>query len=167
MMHNKSRVFPRGTVSLQLDRNGHGYRVKFLIVDNCEVPLLSLVTSEQLSLVKIMDSDATTGTDTPREVRQVNVTPNNKPMEKEEVLHEYRDVFEGLGCLPGEYNITADQSYTPVVHAPRRLPITIRELLQEKLDEMEADDIIVKVAEPTLWVSSMVVSVAEEGSRVY
>ena len=47
MMHNKSRVFPRGTVSLQLDRNGHEYRVKFLIVDNCEVPLLSLVTSNR------------------------------------------------------------------------------------------------------------------------
>ena len=97
MMHNKSRVFPRGTVSLQLHRNGHGYRVKFLIVDNCEVPLLSLVTSEQLSFVKIMDSDATTGTDTPREVRQVNVAPNKKPMEKEKILYEYCDVFKGLG----------------------------------------------------------------------
>ena len=72
-----------------------------------------------------MDSDAITGTDTPREARQVNVTLNNKPMEKEKILHEYRDVFEGLGCLPGEYNITVDQSYTPVVHAPRRLPIAI------------------------------------------
>ena len=119
MMHNNTRLFPRGTVSLQLDRNGHGYRVKFLIVDNCEVSLLSLVTSEHLSLVKIMDSDGKTGTDTPREVRQVNVTPNNKPMEKEKILHEYRDVFEGLGCLPGEYNITVNQSYTPVVHAPK------------------------------------------------
>ena len=121
------------------------------------MPLLSLVTSEQLSLVKIIDSDATTSTDTPREVRQVNVTPNNKPMEKEKILHEYRDVFEGLGCLPGEYNITVDQSYTPVVHPPRRLPIAIRELVQEKLNEMEADDIIAKVVEPTPWVSSMVV----------
>ena len=104
-----------------------------------------------------MDSDATTGTDTPREVRQVNATPNNKPMEKEKILHEYCDVFEGLGCLPEEYNITVDQSYTPVVHAPRRLPIAIRELVQEKLDEMEADDMIAKIAEPTPWVSSMVV----------
>ena len=157
MMHNKSRVFPRGTVSLQLDRNGHGYKVKFLIVDNCEVPLLGLVTSEQLSLVKIIDCDATTSTDTPCEVRQVNVTPNNKPMGKEKILHEYRDVFEGLGCLPGEYNITVDQSYTPVVHRPRRLPIAIRKLVQEKLDEMQADYIIAKVVEPTPWVSSMVV----------
>ena len=122
-----------------------------------KVPLLSLVTSEQLRLVKIIYSDATTSTDTPREVRQVNVTPNNKPMEKEKILHEYRDVFEGLGCLPGEYYITVDQSYTPVVHPPRRLPIAIRELVQRKLDEMEADDIVAKVAEPTPCVSSMVV----------
>ena len=62
-----------------------------------------------------------------------------------------------LGCLPGEYNITVDQSYTPGVHAPRRLPIAICELVQEKLDEIEADDIIAKVAEPTPWVSSMLV----------
>ena len=157
MMHNKARVFPRGTVSLQVDRNGHGYRVKFLIVDHSEVPLLSLVTSEELSLVKIIDGNATTSTDTPREVRQVNVTPDNKPMEKEKILHEYRDVFEGLGCLPGEYNITVDPSYIPVVHPPRRLPIAIRELVQRKLDEMEADDIIAKVSETTPWVSSMVV----------
>ena len=45
----------------------------------------------------------------------------------------------------------------PVVHAPRRFPIAIRELVQEELDEMEAEGIIAKVAEPTPWVSSMVV----------
>ena len=157
MMHNKSRVFPRGIVSLQTERNSHGYRVQFLIVDNCEVPLLSLVTSEQLGLVKIIDSDAATSADAPRDVRQVDVTPNNKPVEKEEILYEYRDVFDGLGCLPGEYNIELDQNHTPVVHAPRRLPIAIRELVQGKLDEMETEGIIAKVAEPTPWVSSMVV----------
>ena len=43
------------------------------------------------------------------------------------------------------------------MHAPRRLPIAIRELVQENLDEMEAEDIIAKVAEPTPWVSLMVV----------
>ena len=81
IMLNKSKVFPRGTVLLQLDRNGHGYRVQFIIVDNCEVPLLSLVTSEQLRLVKIIDSDAITSTHSPRS--QVDVTADNKPIEKE------------------------------------------------------------------------------------
>ena len=92
MIHNKSRVFPRGIVSLQLERNSHGYGVQFLIVDNCEVPLLSLVTNEKLGLVKIIDSDVATRADAPRDMRQVDVTPNNKPMEKEEILYEYRDV---------------------------------------------------------------------------
>ena len=43
------------------------------------------------------------------------------------------------------------------MHAPRNLPIAIRALVQEKLYEMEAEGIIAKVAEPTPWVSSMVV----------
>ena len=87
---------------------------------------LIVVTSEQLRLVKIIDSDVATRADAPRDVRQVDVTPSNKPMEKEEIL--------GLGCLPGEYNIEVDQNHTPGVHAPRRLPIAIRELVQGKLD---------------------------------
>ena len=134
-----------------MERNGHGYKVQFLIVDNCEVPLLSLVTSEQLGLVKIIDIDLAASTDAPRDVRQVNVIPNNKPMAKEKILREYRDVFDCLGCLPGEYNIEVDRNHTPIVHAPRRLPIAICELVQEKLDEMEAEDVIAKVAEPTPW----------------
>ena len=60
IMHNKSRVFSRGSTTVQLDRGGHGYRVQFLVVENCEIPLLSLVTSKQLGLVKIMDSDRLT-----------------------------------------------------------------------------------------------------------
>ena len=112
---------------------------------------------EQLGLVKIIDIDVATSTDAPRDARQVDVIPNKEPMAKEKILREYRDVFDGLDCLPGEYNIEVDQNHTPVVHAPRRLPIAIRELVQENLDEMEAEDIIAKVAEPTPWVSLIVV----------
>ena len=124
---------------------------------------LIVVTSEQLRLVKIIDSDVATRADATRDVRQVDVTPSNKPMEKEEILYEYSDVFDGLGCLPREYNIEVDQNHTPGVHAPRRLPIAIRELVQGKLDEMETEGIIVKVAEPTPWVSSMVVVCKKNG----
>ena len=126
MMHNKSR----GTMSLQLDRNGHGYRVKFLIVDNCKVPLLSLVTSKQLSLVKIMDSDATTGTDTLCEVRQVNVLLLITSRWRKRKSFMNIVMFLKVLVVYLEYNMTVDQSYTPLVHAPRRLPIAIRELVQ-------------------------------------
>ena len=62
-------------------------------------------------------------------MRQVEITPDNKPIETEKILDEYRDVFNGLGCLPGEYNIEVNQNHTPVVHAPRRLPFAIRALV--------------------------------------
>ena len=36
-----------------------------------------------------------------------------------DLLTEFKDVFEGLGELPGEYHIVTDESVTPVIHPPR------------------------------------------------
>ena len=72
-------------------------------------------------------------------------------------------MFDGLGCLPGEYDIEVDQNHTQVVHAPRRLLIAIRELVQGKLGEIETEGIIAKVAEPMPWVLSMVVVLKKNG----
>ena len=46
-----------------------------------------------------------------------------------------------------------------MVHAARRLPVALKERAINKLHEMEANGYIVKVTEPTEWVSSMVVSI--------
>ena len=156
-MHNKSRVFPQGSTTMQLDRGGHGYRVQFLVVENCEIPLLSLVTSKQLGLVKIIDSDSTPKPQVASHLRQVRIGRSNKPMEKDQILREYGDVFEGIGCLPGEYNIEVDLRKSPVIHAPRKIPIAIRETVKEELNKMEENGIIARITEPTPWVSSMVV----------
>ena len=45
----------------------------------------------------------------------------------------------------------------PVVHAPRRVPLTIKDKLKETLDQLEKETIIAKVNEPTDWVSSLVI----------
>lgn len=50
-----------------------------------------------------------------------------------------------------------DPSATPVIHAPRKIPIALLEPTQEKLREMEEVEIIVKEEGHTLWVSSMLV----------
>ena len=78
------------------------------------------------------------------------------PRNKEDILADFQDVFQGLGCLEGEYHIVIDDSITPVQHAPRRVPIPLKQKLREKLDKMEQDDIIAKVSEPTEWISSLV-----------
>lgn len=75
----------------------------------------------------------------------------------ERILDEFPEVFEGVGCLPGEYRIQLAADARPVVHAPRKLPIAMRDSVKQKLDEMLEQGVIAKVEGPTDWVSSMTV----------
>lgn len=59
--------------------------------------------------------------------------------------------------LAGEYNIEVDLEKSPVMHAPRRIPIAIRDTVKEELKKMEENGIIATITEPTSWTSSMVV----------
>ena len=46
------------------------------------------------------------------------------PTTKEYILHEYADVFKGIGTLPGgPYHIKLKGSYKPVQHPPRSVPL--------------------------------------------
>ena len=53
------------------------------------------------------------------------------------LLVEYKDVFEGLGCLQGDHHIDIDQSIPPVQHASHRTPVALKKKLKQKIDEME------------------------------
>ena len=44
-----------------------------------------------------------------------------------------------------------------MVHAPRRVPVTVREKVRKKLDELECDGVLTPVTEATDWVSSIVI----------
>jgi len=61
---------------------------------------------------------------------QVNTSSDSPPLNKEQVLHKYHDVFSGLGKLSGTYR---------------------------KINELEAMGAIAKVTKPAPWISSMVV----------
>ena len=46
----------------------------------------------------------------------------------------YADVIgQDIGCLPGEYEIKIDSTVAPVVHAPRAIPVAIREQVKKSL----------------------------------
>ena len=46
------------------------------------------------------------------------------PTTKEYILHEYAEVFKGIGTLPGgPYHIKLKGSYKPVQHLPRSVPL--------------------------------------------
>ena len=44
-----------------------------------------------------------------------------------------------------------------MVHLPRKLPVPLRDTLKSELDSMVKNGILVKVTEPTSWVSSLVI----------
>ena len=71
------------------------------------------------------------------------------------ILAEYADVFTGLGCFPGEHHIVIDTNVTPVIHAPRRVPLSLQPKLKQTLEAMVKTGTIVKRDEPTDWVSSL------------
>ena len=72
------------------------------------------------------------------------------------MYEQYLDLFQGLGCLPGEHRIKVDSSISPVVHPPRKVPVFLKEKIKEKLDRMQKAEVVVKQKELTDWVNSMV-----------
>ena len=66
-------------------------------------PILSKQTMLDMNLIEILDSDHLS-------VVKIDSDP---------LLDEYADVFEGLGKLAGQYEITVDETIKPVVHPPQ------------------------------------------------
>ena len=50
---------------------------------------------------------------------------------------QYSDVFQGINKLPIEHNIILKDDYVPMIRQPCRVPFKIRDLVKEKLDQME------------------------------
>nr|XP_029698987.1 uncharacterized protein LOC115251324 [Takifugu rubripes] len=123
-------------------------RAQLLVVDMGVQPILSLSTCIKLNLVK----------------RVFVVTSSDTANTQESLMEEYKDCFEGLGCLPGRHKIRVDKSVTPVAHPCRKIPFALREKLKDELVRMEKLGVIKKIDEPTEWVSSLVVLQKETGA---
>ena len=88
---------------------------------------------------------------------------------KQELMDMYPECFNGtVGCFDDyRYHITLDPEVSPVVHAPRKVPIELKDKLQAELREMESQDIIAKVTQPTDWINSLVIREKKMGDFVY
>ena len=53
-----------------------------------------------------------------------------------QLLNEYKDVFEGLRCLPGDYNIQLQDNAKPVIHPPKKIPFAQRSKVKKELERM-------------------------------
>ena len=56
----------------------------------------------------------------------------------EDIQKQYAKVFNGLGNFENEYDIQLKGNATPfTLHAPRNIPIPLRDKVQEELRKME------------------------------
>lgn len=138
-----------GKTKIQVSYNGQSVSSDFYVVETDSPPLLSLHTSLDLGLIRFtfaVDNQANSGLD------------------KTQVLSEYKDLFQGIGLLPGTCTLHLKENAVPVVNPPRKVPVAIQGRLKKELDSMEAKQIIAKVSEPTDWVNSLV-CVEKPGSQ--
>ena len=136
--YGNHKVIPVGNVTLNSTMKTQTHCLSFFVVDILSFPVLGLQASTQFGLVEKID----------RMVEPV--------CSKEMVLHEYKDVFEGLGCMPQEYRIEIPSDAVLFVQPPLRVPSSLHGKLMETLNRMEKNGVITHVDRHTDWVNSLV-----------
>ena len=71
-------------------------------------------------------------------------------------LVEYAETFTGLGCITDvTHHIYIKQTCKPVVHPPRKIPVTLRTKVKQEIEQIEKLGVVKMIREPTDWVNSM------------
>ena len=83
--------------------------------------------------------------------------PTAGALQKEHILMEYAENFEGLGCLGPPVHFETKPDVTPVQMPIHRVPVAKRSAEKSALDKYEKAGIITKVDEPTPWCSNEVI----------
>jgi len=112
--------------------------------------ILGLPTSKELNLIKF---------NCEIQEHSQQVLKLNKPITgKQDLVGQFPECFDGIGKFEGEYHITLDPTVPPVVHLPRRVPLSMKDDINAELDDMVANNIITKIKEePTAWVNSLTI----------
>jgi hypothetical protein len=148
-MWKKTAVKPLGECVLKFKKpkTGRKHNVRFIVVSEKLRPLLSRQAAEKMGLITINYAmfkavNAVTG-----------VTSEDNPT-----------VFDGgLGKMPGTVHLVVRDDIPATVCPPRKVPVSIRDKVKAKLEDMEAKGIIEKMDEPSDWVSQMAVTVKKNG----
>lgn len=147
--YGNQRLRTLGKIRTEIATKQSSTVAEFFVVEGNSSTILGLPTCQALNLVKRVD-----------EAKQ-----SPKPIESsKDLLKTFSDVFQGLGALPGEHHIVIDDTVRPVVHAPRRVPVSLEAKLKHTLADMETKGVIRKVDEPTDWVSSLLVVEKRDGT---
>lgn len=153
-----------GQTLLRVWRGDFRCRLDCRIVDVPNLrPLLGRKACIGMNIVTYLDNDQLNKPNT-GDAEVYPVSEKVGALTKEQLMRKYPRVFgDGIGRLKGEYHIRLDPQSVPVQHAPRKVPVALRDRLKETLDQLSEQGIVAPVTEPTSWVSSMVVVPKSDG----
>ena len=109
-------------------------------------PLLGSSAAQQMGLITVQRENI------------LQVRESYQELNMERITASYPDVFQGLGCMEGALHLEVDESASPSIMPPRRVPLTLKERLKEELARLEKANMIKREEEPADWVSSLVVT---------
>ena len=70
-------------------------------------------------------------------------TVQQTPLTKDAILETYSDLFQGIGTFPGDpYKFNLKKDAKPARHAPRKVPIHLKEAFREEIDNLVEQGIL-------------------------
>ncbi|XP_029212518.2 uncharacterized protein LOC114976273 [Acropora millepora] len=151
--YNGTQIFQHGVCSIKCSFGDKETDAVFYVADVEGPAICGLPTCCQLQLVELHCAISTGSSKTSSPVIK----------DKGDLQILYPDRFDGIGKFEGEYHIVTDPDVPPVVHAPPKCPIHIKDDIKKELDEMVNLGVIKPVTEPTDWVSSVAYSQKSNG----
>ncbi|XP_062603460.1 uncharacterized protein K02A2.6-like [Saccostrea cucullata] len=150
------KIITDGMTTIPLQYNGQTHAIEFYVVNRNAPNILGAETCCKLDLLRCMNSISC----------KLGSNKDKHQSSGKDILSEpqYAELFEGLGCLPGQYSIKFDPSITPTIHPPRKIPISLKDKVHQELQRMEQLGVIERQTEPTPWVNSM--TVVNKGSKI-
>ena len=159
MAYNNTSIPQYGTIKFPCKhKDSNWIDTTFHVADTENPVIFGLPTCQSLGMVIL--NCTVSSTKKPESIRAA--LPPIKTIE--DLKEVYPNQFKGLGTFPGEHKLMLDNTVPPVIHAPRRAPIQLRDKIKAELDRMRGPEVIRPVTEPTDWVSSITYVQKPDGS---
>ena len=166
---NGTEIKQYGVCSATLLHKGNRIKADFFVVKNGPA-ILGLPTSEKLKVITI-NVDTVEHMTVTMEHDDADYYNNDKERQdskkaKTNMMHEFNDVFQGVGCFAGECTIHLDPNVPPSVSPPRRIPVALQDPVKAELESMESQGIIASLAvdEPSEWCNSFICASKSNGN---
>ena len=139
--YDLNQINTHGTPTIPCTYLGYTYQLMFYVAHTQGPIIIGLPSCREMRLLTLNCC--------------ISLNNNEQPYSMNSLLKLFPDRFTGIGLFPGTTHISTNPKIPPVIHAARRVPINIRDEVEKELKPMISQDIIVRISEPTVWVSSL------------